>query len=151
MLFSLSRGNYGPEWIGRLSRNGVPHRALVLSTAGMVAAVLLAIWAPKNAFLLLYGTAVAGMFFVWIVILVTHLRFRRAIGARAVLELPLKLPAYPLPTLAAIVALLGIAVSTFWVDGLRYTIPAFAPFLAVISLVYLRNRRKTPRADRSRS
>jgi L-asparagine transporter-like permease len=151
MLFSLSRGNYGPEWIGRLSRNGVPHRALVLSTAGMVAAVLLAIWAPKNAFLLLYGTAVAGMFFVWIVILVTHLRFRRAIGARAVLELPLKLPAYPLPTLAAMVALLGIAVSTFWVDGLRYTIPAFAPFLAVISLVYLRNRRKTPRADQSRS
>jgi AAT family amino acid transporter len=146
MLFSLSRGNYAPAWVGRLSRNGVPHRALALSTAGMVAAVLLAILAPKNAFLLLYGTAVAGMFFVWIVILLTHLRFRQAIGADAVLKLPLKLHAHPLPTLGAIVALVAIAASTFWVDGLRYTIPTFAPFLGVISLVYLRNRGNAERA-----
>jgi L-asparagine transporter-like permease len=107
----------------------------------MVTAVLLAIFAPKNAFLLLYGTAVAGMFFVWIVILLTHLRFRQKVGVQALLKLPLKLPAYPLPTLAAIVALLAIAGSTFWVDGLRYTIPAFAPFLGAISLLYLRSRK----------
>ena len=141
MLFSLSRGNYAPAWVGRLSSNGVPHRALALSTAGMVAAVLLAIFAPKNAFLLLYGTAVAGMFFVWIVILLTHLRFRQSLGAEQVSRLPLKLHAHPLPTLAAIVALTAIALSTFWVDGLRYTLPAFAPFLCVISLFYLKSRR----------
>jgi L-asparagine transporter-like permease len=140
MLFSLSRGHYAPVWLGRLSGNGVPHRALAVSTAGMVAAILLAIVAPKNAFLLLYGTAVAGMFFVWIVILLTHLRFRRAIGVQRAAQLPLKLPAHPLPTLAGIVALIGIAVTTFWVDGLRYTIPTFAPFLLILSLIYWRNR-----------
>ena len=42
---------------------------------------LLAIYAPKNAFLMLYGTAVAGMLFVWLVILNTHLRFRKTITA----------------------------------------------------------------------
>ena len=47
-----------------------------------MAAILLAIFAPQNAFLLLYGTAVAGMFFVWIVILLTHLRFRQRHGDR---------------------------------------------------------------------
>ena len=41
------------------------------------AAILLAIYAPANAFLALYGTAVAGMLFIWIVILFTYLRFRR--------------------------------------------------------------------------
>src|SRR5579862_6019236 len=69
MLFSLGRGGYAPEWMGRVSSNGVPHRALLASTAGIVAAILLAIFAPKNAFLMLYGTAVAGMLFVWLVIL----------------------------------------------------------------------------------
>jgi len=140
MLFSLSRGRHAPAWLGRLSRNGVPHRALAFSTGGMIAAILLAILAPKNAFLLLYGTAVAGMFFVWIVILLTHLRFRQAIGPQAVAKLPLKLPAHPLPTMAGIVVLFAIAGSTFWVEGLRYTIPAFTPLLLIMSVLYWRNR-----------
>src|ERR1700719_1889005 len=107
MLFSLARGQYAPAWLGRLSRNGVPHRALGISTLGMIAAILLAILAPKNAFLLLYGTAVAGMFFVWIVILLTHLRFRQELDPEAVARLPLKLPAHPLPTIVGIVTLAG--------------------------------------------
>ena len=86
MLFSLGRGGYAPAWMGRVSGNGVPHRALLASTAGIVAAILLAIYAPKNAFLMLYGTAVAGMLFVWLVILNTHLRFRKAITRERLAE-----------------------------------------------------------------
>jgi hypothetical protein len=39
-------------------------------------------------------------------------------------------------------ALLGIAASTFFVDGLTYSVPAFIPFLILISLAYWRARRK---------
>jgi amino acid transporter, AAT family len=136
MLFSLSRSRQAPVWLGRLSRSGVPHRALAISTGGMVAAILLAVFAPKNAFLLLYGTAVAGMFFVWIVILTTHLGFRRRLTASEVAKLPLRLRAHPLFSIAGIVALFAIAGSTFFVDGLQYTVPTFAVFLAVMSVVY---------------
>jgi L-asparagine transporter-like permease len=145
MLFSLSRGKYAPRWLGDLSRRGVPHRALAISACGMLAAILLAKFAPKNAFLLLYGTAVAGMFFVWTVILLTHLRFRNSITLATVRRLPLKLPAHPIPTLASIVAIGAIAVSTFWVDGLRYTLLTFAPFLLLISLFYLKHRKSGQR------
>jgi len=72
--------------MGMVSRNGVPHRALLASTAGIIAAILLAIVAPKNAFLMLYGTAVAGMLFVWLVILNTHLRFRQAITSQRLIS-----------------------------------------------------------------
>jgi L-asparagine transporter-like permease len=65
MLFSLARGRYAPAWLGRLSQSGVPRRALAVSTVGMIAAIVLAVYAPQRAFLLLYGTAVAGMFFGW--------------------------------------------------------------------------------------
>jgi amino acid transporter, AAT family len=140
MLFSLSRGKYAPEWLGRLSANGVPLRALGVSTAGMVAAILLAIYAPAKAFLMLYGVAVAGMFFVWIVILLTHIAFRRALGPARVAALPMRLKFFPYSTWIGIAALLGIAVSTFYVDGLQYTVPAFAPFLLLISLAYWKVR-----------
>jgi len=142
MLFSLSRGQYAPAWLGRLGGNGVPHRALAVSAGGMVAAILLAVFAPKNAFLLLYGTAVAGMFFVWIVILLTHLSFRKTISPQTLANLPLKLRAHPLPTWMSIVAIAAIAFSTFWVDGLRYTLPTFAPFLLIMSAVYWKYRNK---------
>jgi len=142
MLFSLGREGYGAAWMGKVSRNGVPHRALLASTAGIIVAILLAIFAPKNAFLMLYGTAVAGMLFVWLVILNTHLRFRKAITSDRLLSLPMRLRAHPFFTVLGILLLLAISVTTFFVDGLQWSVPAFSVFLGIISLVYLQNRRR---------
>jgi amino acid transporter, AAT family len=142
MLFSLARGQYAPRWLGHLSGNGVPRRALAISTAGMIAAILLAIYAPSRAFLMLYGVAVAGMFFVWIIILLTHIAFRRALGPEGVAQLPMRLRFFPFSSVLGIAALLGIAASTFYVDGLQYSVPAFAPFLLLISLAYWMIRRR---------
>jgi amino acid transporter, AAT family len=142
MLFSLGRGGYAPEWMGKVSSNGVPHRALLASTAGIIAAILLAIFAPKNAFLMLYGTAVAGMLFVWLVILNTHLRFRRSITSERLLSLPMRLRAHPFFTVAGILLLLAISVTTFFVDGLEWSVLAFSVFLGVISFFYLQGRRR---------
>ena len=119
-----------------LSGNGVPGRALALASAGMAAAILLAIYAPGKAFLALYGIAVAGMFFVWTVILVTHIAFRRALGEERIARLPMHLRFYPYSTILGIIALLGIAAATFYVPGLEHTVPAFALFLLVITVAY---------------
>jgi len=142
MFFSLSRSHYLPGWIGTLSKSGVPRRALVLSSAGMGAAILLAIYAPTKAFLALYGIAVAGMFFVWTVILITHLAFRRALGPERIAQLPMRLGLYPFSTLAAILAMLGITAATFFVSGLEITVPAFACFLVAITFAYWMARRR---------
>ncbi len=147
MLFSLARGNYAPRWLGYLSATGVPHRALGISTAGMVAAILLAIYAPQRAFLMLYGVAVAGMFFVWTVILLTHIAFRRAVGPQRVAQLPMRLRFFPYSSILGFAALLGIAASTFFVEGLRYTVPAFAPFLLLMTIAYWIVRRKAQAAN----
>jgi AAT family amino acid transporter len=142
MLFSLSRGGYLPVALGRISRNGVPHRALFVSTGGMVAAILLAIFVPGNAFLMLYGIAVAGMFFVWAVILLSHLSFRRRLGPASIAALPICLAFSPYSEVVGLIALAAICVSTFFVEGLQYTVPAFAPFLLMVSLAYWKLRRK---------
>jgi AAT family amino acid transporter len=142
MLFSLARGRYVPQWLGLLGSNGVPRRALAVSTAGMIAAILLAIYAPQRAFLMLYGVAVAGMFFVWIIILLTHIAFRRTLDPGRVAQLPMRLRFFPYSNALGIAALLGIAASTFFVEGLQFSVPAFAPFLLLISLAYWMIRRK---------
>jgi amino acid transporter, AAT family len=142
MLFSLGREGYAPDWMGKVSHNGVPHRALLASTAGIVAAIMLAVLAPKNAFLMLYGTAVAGMLFVWLVILNSHLRFRKAVARDRLMSLPMRVRAHPIFTLAGIVLLFAISLTTFFVDGLQWSVPAFAIFLGLITLLYFRNRER---------
>ncbi|MGH9497502.1 MAG: amino acid permease, partial [Candidatus Sulfotelmatobacter sp.] len=142
MLFSLGTERYAPAWMGRVSRNGVPHRALLVSTIGIVIAILLAVFAPNNAFLKLYGSAVAGMLFVWLVILCTHLRFRRAISADRLMSLRMRLWAHPLFTVIGIVVLVAISITTFFVAGLEWSVPVFCAFLGLISLLYFRARQQ---------
>jgi AAT family amino acid transporter len=144
-LFSLSRDGYVPKALGSLGRNGVPYIALMISTAGMAAAILLAIFAPGQAFLLLYGVAVAGMFFVWGIILLAHVSFRRAVGRARVAQLPIRLPFSPYAQIAALVALASIAVGTFYVEGLRYSFPNFLPFLLLVTAFYWMLKRKRTR------
>ena len=141
MFYSLARGNYVPAALGRLSPQGVPHPALAVCSLGMVVAILLAVYVPKHAFLLLYGSAVAGMYFVWIIILLAHLRFRRSLGSK-VSELPLRLRLFPISTMVGIAALVALGFSTFFVDGLQYSVPALAVFLAVMTVAYTMAHRR---------
>jgi L-asparagine transporter-like permease len=82
------------------------------------------------------------MLFVWFVILRTHLRFRQALTREQLLSLPMRLRAHPFFTLAAILFIVAIAATTFFVDGLQWSVPAFSVFLILISLLYLRIRRQ---------
>jgi amino acid transporter, AAT family len=142
MLFSLSRSGYAPGWLSSVTRAGVPLRAVGVSSAGMALAILLAIYAPGQGFLALYGTAVAGMLFIWIVILITYLRFRAALTPERLAALSIKLPAHRTLAGLGIVALCAITATTFFVDGLQYTVPSFLPFLAIISIPYARMRQR---------
>jgi amino acid transporter, AAT family len=152
-LFSLSRDGYVGRVLGRLGRNGVPYLALVASTGGMVAAILLAIFAPGRAFLLLYGVAVAGMFFVWTVILLAHLAFRRSLGQARIALLPIHLPFSPYTQTIALIGFAAITISTFYVDGLQYSVPNFALFLLAMTAFYLMVKRnnRSKRKDSTES
>jgi amino acid transporter, AAT family len=143
-LFSLSRDGYVPRPLGSVGKNGVPYIALMVSTAGMAAAILLAVFAPGRAFLLLYGVAIGGMFFVWMVILLAHISFRRSIGRARVAQLPIRLPFSPYAQIAALLSLVAILIGTFYVAGLEYSVPCFLPFLLLITAAYAALKRTKP-------
>jgi amino acid transporter, AAT family len=140
MLLSLARSGYAPRSLAVVSDAGVPLRAVATASTGVGAAILLAIFAPARAFLALYGTAVAGMLFIWIVILVTYLRFRAALTPDQLARLPIRLPAHRAAAWFGIVSLTAISATTFFVDGLQYSVVSFLPFLALMSIVYARTR-----------
>ena len=107
------------------------------------------IFSPDVGFLALFGTAVAGMLFIWIVILLTYLRFRASLTPNASRRCRFGCPRIACRGRFGIVDWSAIAGTTFFVDGLRYTVPSFLPFLAVISIFYAAVTRRE-RVRRSR-
>ncbi len=133
MIFSLSRGGYAPRAFGKLTRKGVPLAALLISSAGMALALLLNLYYSATAFLYMIGAAFFGGLFVWIMIMVTHLAFRRHAPEGAVRFAPRG----PWSTLVGLAALVAVMISTWWVPGFRITLEAGLPWLAFISLCYV--------------
>lgn len=135
MLFSLSRGGYAPQALGRLSKRGVPVPALLASSAGMVAALFLEHWFQGSAYVYMLGAAFFGGIFVWLMIFVTHLAFRSRTAQWP--RRPMRFaPPGPWSSLFGLVGLSIVLLSTWWVPGLRITLTAGLPWLLLISLAY---------------
>src|SRR5579863_6818550 len=134
MIFSLARGGYAPASLGRLSRRGTPVAALLVSSGGMVLALLLELRYRETAYVQMLGASFFGGLFVWMMIFITHLIFRRRYCGTA---LSFRAPGYPWVSMAGVVALAGVTVSTWWVPGMRITLAAGLPWLAFITACYV--------------
>lgn len=134
MLFSLARGGYAPTRLGKLSRRGIPLWALLISSGGMAAAVLAQRFFPKEAYLYMVGAALFGGLYVWMMILVTQLIFRRS--KREMSNRVTMMPAFPYLTWLGLLGLAVVSISTPFVPGLRITLLAGLPWLALVSWGY---------------
>ncbi len=107
----------------------VVHRtALIASVISLVAA--------DTAYFALFGVSVFGALVVWILILVTHLRFR---VLRERLNLPAsraRLKGAPVTTVLAMLFVATVLASTLFIDGLKWAWIAGLPFLAVVLGAY---------------
>jgi amino acid transporter, AAT family len=147
MMFSLARGGYAPERLGRVTRRGVPLPALLVSTTGLIVATVVAVLYPSSAYIYLFGIALFGGLFVWAMIFVTHLFFRRAWQLRGNRRLPVHMVGYPYTSLLGFGVVVAIIATTWWVPGMRPTILAGIPWLIFLSLAYwLRSRSAVERA-----
>lgn len=133
MLYSLARGGHAPEWLGRVTRRGIPFGALLVSCGGMAVAVVAQKYFPQQAYLSLVGASFFGGLFVWMMILLTHLRFRRLRAQAGSLTL---LPGFPYLNWLAIAGLVVVGISTWFVPGRRATLLGGLPWLAIVTLGY---------------
>ncbi len=131
MLYSLARGGYAPMAFGRITRRGIPLLALLASSGGMATAVVAQRFFAKHAYLYLVGAALFGGLYVWIMILLTHVRFRRLRLAG-----PNLLPGCPYLNWLAMATLGLVGISTWFVPGMRSTLLAGLPCLAIVALGY---------------
>jgi L-asparagine transporter-like permease len=133
MLFSLSRGAYAPRFLARLSKNGTPIAAILISGACILLAAGLSKLTPL-AYNYLFGVALFGAIVVWIIVLLSHFSFRRRHRAE---DLPVRMPFFPeiqivgLALLVAVLITMGLDREVWrisWIVGV--------PWLVFVSVIY---------------
>jgi L-asparagine transporter-like permease len=130
MMFSLARGGYAPKTWGKLSRQGTPVRALLVSAAGLGLALLTSLFYPQSAFVYLFGISLFGGLYAWLVIFVTHIFFRRKQMAGSV---------------CGALLITAILLTTWWVEGMRITLISGVSWLLLLSIAYFLVERRLDR------
>jgi L-asparagine transporter-like permease len=141
MLFSLSRGGYAPRFLGTLNKAGAPVAATVLSGGCILMAAGLARFTPK-AYSYLQGVALFGALTVWVLILVSHIAFRRAHKAAS---LPVRMPFFPVMQIAGLALMAALLVTMGLDPDWNLSWKVGVPWLAMLSLTYFLWKRAAAR------
>ena len=110
MVFSLAERGEGPKGLLRVSRGGVPRRAVLASVAFGFVSVLLNLRWPDTVFLAMLNSVGAVLLVVWGLIAVSQLRLRRLIENEAAGRPVLLMWGFPWLTWLALAGMGGVLV-----------------------------------------
>jgi AAT family amino acid transporter len=134
MLFSLARTGWAPPALGRLSAKGTPTLALLVSSYGIIVALVLERWAPAEAFEYILRGAFFGMMLSWIISLAAHISFRRQLTEAQSAEIPARSPLGKWGSIIGLVVVLASIAKTWWDP--RINLIAGLTFLIALTLLY---------------
>jgi amino acid transporter, AAT family len=148
MLFSLARRGWAPAPLGRLNAAGSPKLALVASSYGIVVAVILEKWAPKNAFVYILTGALFGLMLSWLVSLAAHVSFRKRISSAQVAALPLRSPLGAWGSLLGLTLVTAAILRTWWDSRVSLLSGVSTLLLLTVAYLFLKASNKTSLANK---
>jgi GABA permease len=119
MLFALTRRGDAPEGLAKLSRNGVPSRAILLGTLFGYGAVVMSYVSPDTVFAFLVNSYGTVAIFVYVLIAFSQLRLRARLEREDPARLGVRMWAYPYLTYLAIAGMLGILLAMAFIPDQR--------------------------------
>jgi GABA permease len=119
ILFSLTRRGDAPSGFAKLSRNGVPIRAILLGTVFGYGAVVMSYVSPNTVFAFLVNSYGTVAIFVYVLIAISQLRLRARLERDDPARLTLRMWGYPYLTYATIAAMLAIVLAMAFIPDQR--------------------------------
>ncbi|MEV2480976.1 amino acid permease [Paenibacillus larvae] len=95
MLFNLAEQGEAPKRVNRLTKGGVPGRAVVISAIALLIGVLLNYVVPEDVFTWVTSIATFGAIWTWAIILVSQIKYRKQLKAAEQNKLKYKMPLFP--------------------------------------------------------
>ncbi|MEK3996276.1 amino acid permease [Psychrobacillus sp. FSL K6-2365] len=111
MLFNLAQQKQAPNSFSKISRSGVPSKAIVFSAVLLLVGVVLNYLVPEKVFIWVTSISTFGAVWTWGIILLSQLKFRKTLTKGEVSRLSYKALFYPVGSylaLAFLVLVLGL-------------------------------------------
>ena len=148
MLFSLARRGWAPAPLGRLNAAGSPKLALLASSYGIVVAVVLEKWAPRNAFVYILTGALFGLMLSWLVSLAAHISFRRQMSSAKVSTLRMRSPLGAWGSMLGLTLVTAAILKTWWDSRVSLLSGVSSLLLLTVAYMFLRAAKKSSFGDR---
>ena len=137
MLFALTQRGDAPLALAKVSKNGVPVRAILFATLFGYGAVVMSYVSPDTVFAFLVNSYGTVALFVYISIAVAQLRLRRHLERVAPERLRIKMWCFPWLTYLAIAGMVAIMVAMAFIPDQRLPlIMGFASLGLLLLLAY---------------
>ncbi|HUI62082.1 MAG TPA: amino acid permease [Steroidobacteraceae bacterium] len=141
MLYALALRGQAPRAFGTLNPHHVPAAGIHVSAAVMLIGIVLNYIVPKEVFTWVTSVALIGTLWTWIIIMVSHAQYRRAVRQGRARPVAYRMPGAPVANWLVIAFLLIVA-AMFSLDPDTRVALYVAPFwFALLGFGYSRLRR----------
>jgi aromatic amino acid transport protein AroP len=141
MLYGLAEQGNAPSFLSKLNKSSVPLNALLLSSLFVAICIIINKLMPERALEILMSLVVSSLIINWLMISITHLKFRRSKDAD---QIKTKFPSYiyPISNYICLLFLIGILV-IMWITGLKISVELIPVWILLLYICYLFvNKRK---------
>ncbi len=143
MLHGMAEKGQAPKVFARLTGNGVPWMTVVVMGSALLVGAALNALMPDEIFVLIASIATFATIWVWLMILISHVRMKREIARERKLPSEFPVPLWPVASVLAIAFLLFLIVILGVLEDSRPALIVGAVWIAALLLIYFTVSRKT--------
>ena len=143
MLLGLAEQGNAPQFLKKINQRGIPYAAILCSALVTLLCVVLNYIFPEKAFKLLMSLVVSAIVINWMMLALTHLKFKQRMLA---LQKSTLFPTliYPISNYICIVFMLGILVVMWLTPDMRIVVMLIPLWIGCLTLTYwFKQRSKT--------
>ena len=143
MLLGLAEQGNAPQFLKKINQRGIPYAAILCSALVTLLCVVLNYIFPEKAFKLLMSLVVSAIVINWMMLALTHLKFKQRMLA---LQKSTLFPTliYPISNYICIVFMLGILVVMWLTHDMRIAVMLIPLWIGCLTLTYwFKQRSKT--------
>ena len=147
MLLGLAEQGNAPQFLKKINHRGIPYAAILCSALVTLLCVVLNYIFPEKAFKLLMSLVVSAIVINWMMLALTHLKFKQRMLA---LQKSTLFPTliYPISNYICIVFMLGILVVMWLTPDMRIAVMLIPLWIGCLTLTYwFKQRSKTQKVQ----
>lgn len=135
MLLGLSEQGNAPKFLSKINQRGIPYTAILTSAIVTLICVILNYMFPEKAFKLLMSLVVSAIVINWMVLSLTHLKFKQRMLQLKKMSIFPSI-AYPLTNYICVLFMLCILVIMWMTPDMRIAVMLIPVWIACLSLAY---------------